>query len=239
MLAPHELKNKAFSRSLKGYSPAEVDEYIEFLLQKYTELYKENAELDRKLRIVTTSYDELRQEEEAIRSTLVSARKMSDRIVADANERADVIVNAVRERCERVVNEFNERIEQEKQQMWRIRSAIVEFKKSVFELYGKHVEELQSISVNELSEIVLPDEREIVNHILSDVGDAVRQEYEKTASEQTTDEPLPEESFEAMTAALEDSEKQEPKKSKKKAEPASDADGDPTVSDLIDGDGEN
>ena len=26
MLAPHELKSKAFSKTLKGYSPAEVDD---------------------------------------------------------------------------------------------------------------------------------------------------------------------------------------------------------------------
>lgn len=237
MLAPHELKNKAFSRSLKGYSPAEVDEYIEFLLQKYTELYKENAELDRKLRIVTTSYDELRQEEEAIRSTLVSARKMSDRIIADANERADVIVSAVRERCERVVDEFNERIEQEKQQMWRIRSAIVEFKKNVFELYGKHVEELQSISVNELEEIILPDEHEIVSNILSDVGDAVRREYEQSAaSSGEADEILPEESHEAMTAALEDDAQPESKKAENKNNPAC---GNMTAENIVSGNGDN
>lgn len=238
MLAPHELKNKAFSRSLKGYSPAEVDEYIEFLLQKYTELYKENAELDRKLRIVTTSYDELRQEEEAIRNTLVSARKMSDRIIADANERADVIVSAVRERCERVVDEFNERIEQEKQQMWRIRSAIVEFKKNVFELYGKHVEELQSISVNELEEIVLPDEHEIVSKIFSDVGDAVRREYEQSAaSSDRSGDALTEESFEAMTAALEDDAQPENKKAKNINNPA--ADGNMTAEDIVSGNGDN
>ena len=43
MLAPHELKSKAFSKTLKGYSPAEVDDYIEFLIDKYTELYRENS----------------------------------------------------------------------------------------------------------------------------------------------------------------------------------------------------
>ena len=28
MLAPHELKNKTFGKSLKGYNVAEVDDYI-------------------------------------------------------------------------------------------------------------------------------------------------------------------------------------------------------------------
>ncbi len=207
MLAPHELKNKAFGRSFKGYNTSEVDEYVDFLIEKYTELYKENAELDRKLRIVTTSYDELRQEEEAIRSTLVSAQKMSNRIIGDANERADVIVTAVKERCAKVVADFHEQIEAEKQEMWRIRSAIVDFKKDVFELYGKHIEELQSISVNELDQIVLPDESEIIGKIYSDVAGALEQESaisEAQAKAKPKDEPLPDETAEVRGAALED-----------------------------------
>ena len=76
MLAPHELKNKAFSKSLKGYNAAEVDDYIEFLIEKYTEAYRENSELDRKLRVVVNTLDEIKDEEESIRNTLISAQKM-------------------------------------------------------------------------------------------------------------------------------------------------------------------
>ena len=46
MIAPHELKNKEFSKSLRGYSTVEVDEHIAFLLEKYTELYRLNDELE-------------------------------------------------------------------------------------------------------------------------------------------------------------------------------------------------
>ena len=55
MLAPHELKNKQFQKTFKGYNPQEVDEYLEFVLEKYTEAYRENSELERKLRIVVTN----------------------------------------------------------------------------------------------------------------------------------------------------------------------------------------
>ena len=40
MLAPHELKNKQFQKTFKGYNPQEVDEYLAFVLEKYTELYR-------------------------------------------------------------------------------------------------------------------------------------------------------------------------------------------------------
>ena len=73
MLAPHELKNKTFGKAVRGYNPNEVDDYIDFLIEKYTELYRENDELERKLKIVVTNLDEIRDEEESIRATRLSS----------------------------------------------------------------------------------------------------------------------------------------------------------------------
>ena len=33
MIAPHELKDKVFTHAIRGYNPAEVEEYIDFLLE--------------------------------------------------------------------------------------------------------------------------------------------------------------------------------------------------------------
>ena len=125
MLAPHELKNKTFSKSIKGYNPAEVDEYIEFLIGKYTEVYRENNELERKLHVVVTNLDEIKDEEESIRSTLLSAQKMADKIVKDATDRADVVTGAIKERCDAVIAEFKEQLKAEKEEMWELRTRIV------------------------------------------------------------------------------------------------------------------
>ena len=115
MLAPHELKSKAFSKTLKGYSPAEVDDYIEFLIDKYTELYRENNELERKLKIVVTNFDEIRDEEEAIRSTLLKAQKLGEKIIRDANERADVITGSIKDRCDAIIASFREQTQGRKE----------------------------------------------------------------------------------------------------------------------------
>ena len=183
MLAPHELKNKAFSKSLKGYNAAEVDDYIEFLIEKYTEAYRENSELDRKLRVVVNTLDEIKDEEESIRNTLISAQKMGEKIIREANERADIITGAIKERCDAVIAEFREELQHEKEEMWSIRTRILEFKKTVFELYRKHIEELQNLSVNEIEEIVLPNEEKIVSKIFTDVKGTIEDELNKSKEE--------------------------------------------------------
>ena len=174
MLAPHELKNKTFTKTLKGYNPAEVDEYIEFLLAKYAEAYKENNELERKLHVVATNLDEIKDEEESIRSTLISAQKMAQKIVGDANEKADVITGAVKDRCDAVIAEFKEQLKAEKEEMWELRTRIVDFKKQLFDQYREHLQAIKDVSVNEIDEIVLPNEDAVVTQIFKDVKQGIQ-----------------------------------------------------------------
>ena len=194
MLAPHELKNKTFSKSIKGYNPAEVDEYIEFLIGKYTEVYRENNELERKLHVVVTNLDEIKDEEESIRSTLLSAQKMADKIVKDATDRADVITGAIKGRCDAVIAEFKEQLKAEKEEMWDLRTRIVDFKKELFDLYRGHIESIKSVSVNEIDEIVLPSEDVLVARIFTDVKQGIEEnadsDMSKTLDGLAEDKPL-------------------------------------------------
>lgn len=184
MLAPHELKNKAFSKAVRGYNPSEVDDHIEFLIEKYTELYRENAELNRKLGVVVTKLDEIQEEEASIRSTLVSAQKMGEKIIKDATDKADLITDSIKERCEAVIADFKRRMVLEKEELWKLRTGVLDFKQDLFELYRKHIEEIQGISVNSIEEIILPDENTIVEGILGDVAEAVKSDNVATREEE-------------------------------------------------------
>ncbi|MBQ6905660.1 MAG: DivIVA domain-containing protein [Clostridia bacterium] len=190
MLAPHELKNKPFSKSVRGYNPAEVDEYIELLIEKYTELYRENNELERKLKSVGSKLDQMRDEEESIRSTLLNAQKMAEKIVTDANTRADAITASIKERCDGIIAKFRAELSEEKDEMWEIRTRILDFKKSLFDAYREHIKSLQELSVNEIEDIVLPDEDKIVSDIISDVKDAVMIETQTMQFEEIKYEPV-------------------------------------------------
>ena len=179
MLAPHELKNKQFQKTFKGYSPQEVDEYLEFVLEKYTEAYRENNELERKLRIVVTNLDEIKDEEESIRNTLISAQKMAEKIINDANDRADIITGAIKDRCDGVIAEFRAQLQAEKEKAWMIRTKIIDFKKQVYELYGTHIAELKDLSVNEIDDIVLPNDDALVANIFNDVKTRIEEEEQR------------------------------------------------------------
>lgn len=173
MFAPHELKGKTFSKAVRGYSPNEVDDHIDFLIEQYTELYREYNELEHKLKIVVTNLDEIRDEEESIRSTLVKAQQLSEKIVREANEKADAITDSIKTRCEAIISDFRKQYSTERKEVWQLRNVVLDFKKNVYEIYRDHIEELQAISVNELEQLVIPEDTEVVGRILSDVKEAV------------------------------------------------------------------
>ncbi|MBR4799083.1 MAG: hypothetical protein IK047_02350, partial [Clostridia bacterium] len=124
-------------------------------------------------------------EEESIRSTLISAQKMAEKIIADANDRADIITGAIKDRCDGVIAEFRQQLQAEKEKAWVMRTRIIDFKKEVYELYGKHIEELKDLSVNEIEDIVLPDDDAIVTNIFNDVRVRIEEETARRKAEES------------------------------------------------------
>ncbi len=145
MLAPHELKNREFSKSLRGYSTVEVDEHIDFIIEKYTELYRENDELEKRLRLTEAQLDAMKGEEESIRSALVNAQKASTRIINEANERADVIMRSAKNSCDRLIAELKANVRKENERLREAQREVAAFKAALFEGYQSHIELIEKI----------------------------------------------------------------------------------------------
>lgn len=106
MVAPHELKNKTFTRTVRGYNPGEVDEHIAFLLEAYTDLYKENDEYVRRVALLEEQLEKYTKDSEAIRSALLNAQKVSEKIISDANEKSEIIIKSVKDACDEKLDEI-------------------------------------------------------------------------------------------------------------------------------------
>lgn len=174
MLPPHELKNKTFSRVLRGYNSVEVDEHINFIIDKYTELYRQNDELERRLKLAEAKLAEFHADEESIRSALVNAQKASAKIISEANERADVIMRSARTNCNKVIASFKSELQKEREELLALRRAVAEFKARLFTLYQQHIAYIEEISPDdEISDADTPDDvfvRRVVEQVKSDIA---------------------------------------------------------------------
>ena len=90
MLTPQEVSTHAFTKAaFGGYNMAMVDEFLDELTDDYTTLYKENAALKAKLKVLVEKVEDYRATEDSMRATLLTAQKMADSIVREAEAKRD------------------------------------------------------------------------------------------------------------------------------------------------------
>lgn len=93
MLTPQEVSSHAFAKGfMGGYNMAMVDEFLDELTDDYTALYKENAALKAKMKVLVEKVEDYRATEDSMRATLLTAQKMADSIVREAEARRDSLL---------------------------------------------------------------------------------------------------------------------------------------------------
>ena len=94
MLTPQEVSTHAFAKAVMGgYNMAMVDEFLDELTDDYTALYKENAALKAKMKVLVEKVEDYRATEDSMRATLLTAQKMADSIVHEAEAKRDEILS--------------------------------------------------------------------------------------------------------------------------------------------------
>ena len=90
MLTPQDITGKEFVKAIfGGYDMSMVDEFIDNVAGDYASLYKENAILKSKIKVLVEKVEEYRSTEDAMRMALLTAQKMGEDIVTEANRKCD------------------------------------------------------------------------------------------------------------------------------------------------------
>ncbi len=84
MFTPQQIEQIAFGTALRGYSKADVDQFLEPLTEDYITLYKENALLKSKMKVLVTKLEEYRSNEAAMKDAMVNSQKACDQMVREA-----------------------------------------------------------------------------------------------------------------------------------------------------------
>ena len=145
MIAPHELKNKVFNKSVRGYNCSEVDEYIEFLLEQYTELYKENSDVKNELHMTKVKYSELHSDEDAIRAVIVKAQKLGETIVQQAKNEAAAIIEGAKEKCQSKIDETEKAINESQKEIEKLKDTAEKYRAKLYEQYLEHISMLKAM----------------------------------------------------------------------------------------------
>ena len=94
MFTPQQIEQISFSKqTFGGYDMQAVDEFLEPLTEDYITLYKENALLKNKMRVLVGKLEEYRQNEASMKDAIVNAQKACDKMIKEAEAKCTQMLN--------------------------------------------------------------------------------------------------------------------------------------------------
>ena len=194
MFTPQEVSEKAFPKaSFGGYNMNSVDEFLDTLTEDYTALYKENATLKAKLKVLAEKVEEYRATEDAMRSTLLTAQRMAAQLVQEAQTEKDRVLEVARAEVSAQVDRLDEERLVAEQKLDLAKKELASFIQRSRELCAAQTAFLSQLPEMELA---APQEPAVTQDTIRIIGqDIVRAFAEETeaAEEVVVDEPVVEE----------------------------------------------
>ena len=123
MITPQEIEQISFGKQpFGGYDMEQVDEFLEPLTEDYITLYKENALLKSKMRVLVGKLEEYRKNEASMKDAIVNAQKTCDMMVKEAEAKctqmlseANVAAAENTKNADVLIAEENARVEEARQ----------------------------------------------------------------------------------------------------------------------------
>ena len=101
-LSAHDIRHQEFHRSLRGYDPAQVDDFKERLAQELDRLWRERGQLNDRLQSMMEQLKGFRDRERAMNEALIAAQQLRADVQTQADKEADLILDRARAQAEQI-----------------------------------------------------------------------------------------------------------------------------------------
>lgn len=185
MLTPQEVAERSFAKaSFGGYNMTMVDEFLDQLTSDYTALFKENATLKAKMKVLADKVEEYRSTEDAMRKTLLTAQQMADQMVVDAEAEKATIVSEAQKAAESQLAAIRQEVESEELRLTAAQNATAAYISKLKDLYQREMDYISS-----LSRLTAPQKQpDVVAQTADAIGAVVEKAVERTIAEPAAEE---------------------------------------------------
>ena len=192
MLTPQEVSTHAFSKAVMGgYNMAMVDEFMDELTDDYTALYKENAALKAKLKVLVEKVEDYRATEDSMRATLLTAQKMADSIVHEAEAKRDEILAQAESSAREKIGQLRQEVEAAEERLRQGQMDLAKFISAARELCDRELKFLEQLPTLPVEAEIPPSQPEtaetveqIEEKVMAAFGEESAEEEETTAEEE-------------------------------------------------------
>lgn len=94
MLTPMEIKDKRFQPAGRNsYKSEDVDLFFDSVTESYEQMFKENAELIKRVSMLAERLEQYKKDEDSIKSAVLTAQRAADKIEKEAQERSQLLTS--------------------------------------------------------------------------------------------------------------------------------------------------
>lgn len=186
MLTPQEVSERAFQKaSFGGYHMGQVDEFLDILTADYTALYNENAVLKSKMKVLVDKVEEYRSTEDAMRKALMSAQRIADEMVRDAEEKKSSMLKEAEGKVQDYLEDVKRQVTEEEYRLQKAKESTAVFAEKVRGLYAEQVEFLARLQ--ELVPQQAQEQSDSVDETVAEIDDNVQKLLAKAMAEATAE----------------------------------------------------
>lgn len=154
MVTPQQLDEMVFPKAVfGGYDMQSVDELLMPLSEDYKTLYKENAVLKSKLRVLVEKLEEYRKQEATMQNAMVAAQQTADRVVQEAERKAAALMNEAEKNAQHtaVMAARTQEIDLETERLNKAKEAASSFIAAMEQDIQHHMELLNKLKMMDLT----------------------------------------------------------------------------------------
>lgn len=153
MLTPRDIHEIGFAKAVfGGYDMEAVDDFLEIVADDYAKLYKDNAVLKSKIKVLVDKIEEYRQTEDSMRMALLTAQKTSEDLLKRAKHESTTIVAGAEAQADARLSETERMLAFENSRLLEAQRETYEFiqrTKKLIEIYNAFLEKIENTSLGQ------------------------------------------------------------------------------------------
>ncbi len=153
-LTARDVMNVGFHKAnIGGYRSDEVDIFIDKVQETFEEQDREIESLKKKLVVLAKRIEQYREEEDNVKTALLSAQKLADVAMKDAQKKAEDMINEAQAKVSSLEQQSRDMIESKKDEIVMLQTEAAKFKAELIDVYKKHLVNIKAIPEQEESDL--------------------------------------------------------------------------------------
>lgn len=140
MISSEDVRHVTFDKAFQGYRREDVDDYLKQVAQAMDDLAAQNDDLQKKLVMLAQRIEKYRTMENSLSTSMINAQRMGDSIIRESKQKAAEIIRSANIKAEDREQRARDDVELAKQEIVTLKGEADSFKRSLIEMYRKHID---------------------------------------------------------------------------------------------------